>query len=139
MGLPASTLAGLHVYFFLKIARKANSGDYGAFITASEWLDVNYGQLVRDLFVDRLGGLSVHVIDQKAEPFPGTATTGANHNFHGERQSSVNSVRPNFATVEPGQIKRRTARFARTSCGRKAMVAFHSSPTRNTGRIRGTR
>ena len=77
MGLPASTLAGLHVYFFLKIARKANSGDYGAFITASEWLDVNYGQLVRDLFVDRLGGLSVHVIDQKAEPFPGTATTGA--------------------------------------------------------------
>lgn len=77
MGLKASALAGLHVYFFLKIARRARTGDYGAFITSSEWLDVNYGQLVRDLFLDRLGGQSVHVIDQKAEPFPGTATTGA--------------------------------------------------------------
>ena len=77
MGLQASTLAGLHVYFFLMIARRAKAGDYGALITASEWLDVNYGQLVRDLFLDRLGGDSVHVIDQQAEPFPGTATTGA--------------------------------------------------------------
>ncbi len=96
MGLSASTLAGLHVYFFLKIARKANSGDYGAFITASEWLDVNYGQLVRDLFLNRLGGQSVHVIDQKAEPFPGTATTGAITTF------SVNSNPPSarFARIK---------------------------------------
>ena len=77
MGLQASTLAGLHVYFFLAIARRAKAGDYGALITASEWLDVNYGQLVRDLFLDRLGGRSVFVIEPKAEPFPGTATTGA--------------------------------------------------------------
>jgi adenine-specific DNA-methyltransferase len=77
MGLKASTLAGLHVYFFLAIARWAKAGDYGALITASEWLDVNYGQLVRDLFLDRLGGKSVFVIEPKAEPFPGTASTGA--------------------------------------------------------------
>ncbi len=77
MGLQASTLAGLHVYFFLMIASRARVGDYGALITASEWLDVNYGQLVRDLFLDRLGGKSVHIIDQLAEPFPGTASTGA--------------------------------------------------------------
>ncbi|MYB62814.1 MAG: N-6 DNA methylase [Gemmatimonadetes bacterium] len=77
MGFQASALAGLHVYFFLAIARRAKSGDYGALITASEWLDVNYGQLVRDLFLDRLGGQSIHVIEPKAEPFPGTATTGA--------------------------------------------------------------
>ena len=77
MGLDASTLAGLHVYFFLTIARRAQPGDFGALITASEWLDVNYGQLVRDLFLDRLGGESIHIIDQQAEPFPGTATTGA--------------------------------------------------------------
>ncbi len=77
MGLQASTLAGLHVYFFLAIARRAKAGDYGALITASEWLDVNYGGLVRDLFLDRLGGQGIHVIEPKAEPFPGTAATGA--------------------------------------------------------------
>lgn len=77
MGLQASTLAGLHVYFFLAIARRAKAGDCGALITASEWLDVNYGGLVRNLFLERLGGQSIHVIEPKAEPFPGTAATGA--------------------------------------------------------------
>jgi len=77
LGLSASTLAGLHVYFFLSIARRARAGDYGALITASEWLDVNYGQLVRDLFLNRLGGQAVYLIEPEAEPFPGTATTGA--------------------------------------------------------------
>jgi len=77
MGLKASALAGLHVYFFLAIARRAKAGDYGALITAAEWMDVNYGQLVRDLFLDRLGGQSVSVIEPKANPFPETATTAA--------------------------------------------------------------
>lgn len=77
LDLKASTLAGLHVYFFLAIARWAKAGDYGALITAAEWLDVNYGQLVRDLFLNRLGGKSVFVVEPTAEPFPGTATTGA--------------------------------------------------------------
>lgn len=75
--LNASTLAGLHVYFFLAIAHRAKAGDYGALITASEWLDVNYGQLVRDLFLNRLGGQAVYVIEPDAEPFPGTQTTAA--------------------------------------------------------------
>ena len=77
LGLSASTLAGLHVYFFMAIARWAKAGDYGAMITAAEWLDVNYGQLVRDLFLNRLGGQSVFVMEPSAEPFPGTAATGA--------------------------------------------------------------
>ena len=77
LGLKASALAGLHVYFFLAIARWAKAGDYGALISAAEWLDVNYGQLVRDLFLNRLGGQSVVVVEPRAEPFPGTATTGA--------------------------------------------------------------
>ena len=77
MGMKASALAGLHVYFFLKIASKAEAGDFGALITASEWLDVNYGQFVRDLFLDRLGGKSIHLINPKAETFPDAAATGA--------------------------------------------------------------
>ena len=96
MGMKASALAGLHVYFFLSIARRAATGDCGALITAAEWLDVNYGQLVRDLFVDRLGGQSITIVDPKAQPFPGTATTGAVATF--AVGGTVTSVR--FGRVE---------------------------------------
>ena len=51
-GLDASALAGLHVHFFLATAEHGRPGDYGAFITSSEWLDVNYGKLVRQLLLD---------------------------------------------------------------------------------------
>ncbi len=73
----ASALAGLHAYFFLAIAKLAKHGDRGALITSAEWLDVNYGQLVRDLFAGRLGGQSVLIVEPQAEPFPETATTAA--------------------------------------------------------------
>ena len=94
MNIHASALAGLHVYFFLAIAHRAKAGDYGALITAAEWLDVNYGRLVRELFLDRLGGQGVYVIEAKAEPFPGTATTGAITTFTvNEKPSSAQFAR----------------------------------------------
>lgn len=76
-GFKASALAGLHVHFFLATAELAKPGDRGAFITSSEWLDVNYGSLVRELLLDGLGGESLHVIDPKVEPFDDATTTGA--------------------------------------------------------------
>lgn len=77
LGLSASQLAGLHVHFFLATALKAAPGDYGAFITAAEWLDVNYGSLVRELFLGPLGGRRIVVIEPTAAPFPDAATTAA--------------------------------------------------------------
>lgn len=77
LGVKASALAGLHAYFFLAIAKNAKTGDVGSLITSAEWLDVNYGRLVRELFLGRLGGQGVFIIDPSAQPFPGTATTGA--------------------------------------------------------------
>ena len=74
-GLSVSQLSGLHVYFFLATARLAKPGDVGVFITAAEWLDVNYGKLVRDLFVDKLGGEGIHLIEPTALPFADAATT----------------------------------------------------------------
>ncbi|OYO00722.1 SAM-dependent methyltransferase [Enemella evansiae] len=76
-GLKASGLAGLHVHFFLATAEHGRSGDYGAFITSAEWLDVNYGSLVRQLLLNGLGGESLHVLDPKASPFADATTTGA--------------------------------------------------------------
>ncbi len=89
-GLVASTLAGLHVYFFLATACLATPGDVGAFITSAEWLDVNYGSLVRELLLDGLGGTAVHILDPKIAPFEGTATTGAITCFEaGKRPTSM--------------------------------------------------
>jgi adenine-specific DNA-methyltransferase len=77
LGLRASKLAGLHVHFFLATARHATPGDYGVFITAAEWLDVNYGALVRSLLLGPLGGRSITIIEPTAQPFPDAATTAA--------------------------------------------------------------
>lgn len=77
LGYRASKLAGLHVHFLLKTCLLATEGDYGTFITSAEWLDVNYGDLVRRLVSHDLGGLSVHAIAASAMPFAGATTTGA--------------------------------------------------------------
>jgi len=76
-GMTASTLAGLHIHFFFKTRELAQPGDYGAFITAAEWLDVNYGHALRRMLADGLGGTAVHIIDPKAQPFADALTTGA--------------------------------------------------------------
>lgn len=97
-GLVASKLAGLHVHFFLKTLMLAKSGDYGAFITSAEWLDVNYGDLMRKLLVNGLGGTDLHVISPAAMPFADAATTGVITCFHlghdgtGIRLRSVNAL-----------------------------------------------
>lgn len=76
-GFKASKLAGLHVHFFLKTRVIGQRGDFGAFITAAEWLDVNYGSIMRQMLADGLGGTSVHVIAPTAMPFADAMTTGA--------------------------------------------------------------
>lgn len=89
-GLKASQLAGLHVYFFLATVLHAAPGDSGAFITAAEWLDVNYGKLVRDLFLGPLGGQGIFIVEPTATPFPDAATTAAITTFQiGARPKSV--------------------------------------------------
>jgi Methyltransferase small domain len=73
--IKASKLAGLHIYFFLKTLELAKPGDIGAFITSSEWLDVNYGSLLRKLLAKELGGTALHILDPAVAAFPGTQTT----------------------------------------------------------------
>ena len=76
-GLPASGLAGLHVHFFLATALHAAPGDAGVLVTAAEWLDVNYGALVRSLLLGPLGGRAVHLLDAAVPVFAGAAATAA--------------------------------------------------------------
>jgi adenine-specific DNA-methyltransferase len=75
LALPPRKLAGLHVHFALATARWAKPGDYGAFVTSAEWLDVNYGSLLRGLFLGPLGGQSLHAIAATARVFPDADAT----------------------------------------------------------------
>jgi adenine-specific DNA-methyltransferase len=74
-GVPASGLAGLHAHFFLATARHAAPGDLGVLITAAEWLDVNYGRLVRELLLGALGGQAIHLIEPATAVFADAAAT----------------------------------------------------------------
>lgn len=77
LGIKASALAGLHLHFFLKTHLLARKGDVGAFITSAEWMDVNYGSALRELLLNELGGIALHVLEPKIEVFPAATTTAA--------------------------------------------------------------
>ncbi|MFZ3288974.1 MAG: class I SAM-dependent methyltransferase [Telluria sp.] len=69
LGHASSQLAGLHLHFFVKTLALARPGDLGCFITAAEWLDVNYGQSLRDLMTNGLGGKAVFVVSPEVPIF----------------------------------------------------------------------
>lgn len=90
LGFKASKLAGLHVHFFLRTRETASQGDWGAFITAAEWMDVNYGSVVRQMLSDGLGGSSLHVFRPEGLPFDDAMTTGVITTFTvGERPKQL--------------------------------------------------
>lgn len=68
-GHEGSQLAGLHLHFFLKTRQLASEGDIGCYVTAAEWLDVKYGQALRQMLTNGLGGQDVFVVDPKVEVF----------------------------------------------------------------------
>ncbi|MFQ5955597.1 MAG: Eco57I restriction-modification methylase domain-containing protein, partial [Kiloniellales bacterium] len=92
-GIKASKLAGLHLHFFFKTMTLAREGDYGAFITAAEWLDVNYGRALRQLLADGLGGTALHVLDPAVAAFADAATTAAITSFRVGRRPKNLRVR----------------------------------------------
>jgi adenine-specific DNA-methyltransferase len=68
-GHDGSQLAGLHLHFFLKTLELATEGDLGCYVTAAEWLDVKYGQALRQLLTNGLGGKDVFVVDPTVQVF----------------------------------------------------------------------
>lgn len=76
-GLKGSQLAGLHLHFFLKTRQLAAPGDFGVFVTAAEWMDVNYGQALRDMLTDGLGGTEIHVVAPELQVFEDAMVSAA--------------------------------------------------------------
>lgn len=75
MGFRVSALAGLHAHFYLATAMHAQAGDIGCLVTSSEWLDTNYGSIIRELLVDGLGVQALHVVEPTAVPFDDAMAT----------------------------------------------------------------
>jgi len=73
--LSGSQLAGLHLHFLLKTRQLARPGDCGCFITAAEWLDVNYGSPLRAMFTNGMGGQALHLIDKTVPVFDDALTS----------------------------------------------------------------
>ncbi len=74
-GLSGSQLAGLHLHFLLKTWQVGASGDHGCFITAAEWLDVNYGSALRTMLTNGMGGQALHLIDSTVKVFDDALTS----------------------------------------------------------------
>lgn len=90
LNVTVSGLAGLHAYFFLATALLGKANDVGSFVTSAEWLDVNYGEVIRNLLLDGLGGESIHFLEPTVQPFDNTATTAAVTCFRiGSRPSAI--------------------------------------------------
>jgi hypothetical protein len=104
LGFRASRLAGLHIHFFLKTRLLAHPGDFGVFITAAEWIDVNYGSVLREMLTDGMGGIALHLIDPSAEPFPDAMVTGAITCFHVGARASNFSIRAVGSLAELGTL-----------------------------------
>ena len=102
-----SKLAGLHVHFFLQTLLLAQPGDLGTFVTAAEWLDVNYGHVLRGLLADGLGGESLHVLDPAALPFEDATTTAAISCFRvGKRSAGTARARRSLGSRSRRPLRR---------------------------------
>lgn len=93
LGFRASRLAGLHVHFFLRTREIAVPGDWGVFVTSAEWMDVNYGSVLRGMLADGLGGSSLQVFSPGGMPFADAMTTGAITTFMIGRRPEQFTVR----------------------------------------------
>jgi len=127
-GVKASRLAGLHLHFFLATLINARPGDCGAFVTAAEWLDVNYGGALRQSFLERLGGVGIVMVEPTVTTFPGAATTAAITLFRIGSHSNTVGVR----------CVRRVADLADLS-GRAVPRAAFEAETRWSRLVRATK
>ena len=129
---------------FLAIARWAKAGDYGALITAAEWLDVNYGKLVRDAFV-RNGTAWTPTVAKFVRPFSSYAdrfweswSSNANHVWIAGEHSEGLPDEVLFPTVTKAMELFRQGKYWPMLAGCAALLIFLSIflPTKKRGAIK---
>lgn len=77
LGLKVSSLSGSYVYFFLEALLRLNDGGRLVFITPTEFLDVRYGQAVKEALLDHCEINEILVLEMDELAFEGVLTTSA--------------------------------------------------------------
>lgn len=77
LGLKVSSLSGSYVYFFLEALLRLNEGGRLAFITPTEFLDVRYGQAVKEALLNHCEIDEILVLEMDELAFEGVLTTSA--------------------------------------------------------------
>jgi adenine-specific DNA-methyltransferase len=76
-GQKVSSLSGSYVYFFLESILRLNDGGRLVFITPTEFLDVRYGQAVKEALLEHCDIEEVLVLEMDELAFEGVLTTSA--------------------------------------------------------------
>lgn len=135
-GLKGSQLAGLHLHFFLKTRQLAVPGDFGVFVTAAEWMDVNYGQALRDMLADGLGGTDVYVVAPELQVFEDAMVSAAITCFAPDAEAPLRfqsiQAPAELLTLPPGrEIGREAARQER----KWSVLLRGGRPARQPGQV----
>ncbi len=76
-GSKVSSLSGSYVYFFLEALLRLNDGGRLVFVTPTEFLDVRYGQAVKEALLSRCEIDEIIVMEMDELAFEGVLTTSA--------------------------------------------------------------
>lgn len=76
-GSKVSSLSGSYVYFFLEAILRLNDGGRLVFVTPTEFLDVRYGQAVKEALLDHCQIDEILVLEMDELAFEGVLTTSA--------------------------------------------------------------
>ncbi len=76
-GLKVSSLSGSYVYFFLEALLRLNDGGRLVFVTPTEFLDVRYGQAVKEALLNHCDIDEILVLEMNELAFEGVLTTSA--------------------------------------------------------------
>jgi adenine-specific DNA-methyltransferase len=77
LGVKVSSLSGSYVYFFLEALLRLNEGGRLVFITPTEFLDVRYGQALKEALLEHCDIDEILVLEMDELAFEGVLTTSA--------------------------------------------------------------
>lgn len=77
LGLKVSSLSGSYVYFFMEALLRLNEGGRLVFVTPTEFLDVRYGQALKEALLAHCDIDEILVLEMNELAFEGVLTTSA--------------------------------------------------------------
>jgi len=111
-GYVASGLSGLYVYFLLLAHDWMEDGGIGIWLIPSEFMDVNYGSVVRRYLTERVTLLHIHRFDPKAVQFSDALVTSSIVVFEKTSPSAKHSVRFSYGASLLAPAEERLIRLA---------------------------